>query len=51
LNLEVSTALDALGNGEVALLENTRFYPQETQNEAKFAQELAHQAFDPEVPV
>ncbi len=34
-------AVKALGEGEVALLENLRFYDQETKNEAGFAAQLA----------
>ncbi len=34
-------AVDALGEGEVVLLENLRFYDQETKNEAGFAGQLA----------
>ena len=52
LKLKVKFAEDALGNttkeitknlrpGEVLLLENLRFYPEETQGEIKFAQKLA----------
>jgi phosphoglycerate kinase len=38
---EVKTAVSALKAGEVILLENTRFYPGETQNDPEFARELA----------
>ncbi len=52
LKLKVKFAEDSLGNttkeitknlrpGEVLLLENLRFYPEETQGEIKFAQKLA----------
>jgi len=52
LKLKLKFAEDALGNttkeitknlrpGEVLLLENLRFYPEETQGEIKFAQKLA----------
>jgi 3-phosphoglycerate kinase len=37
---EVGNALDGLGGG-VVLLENSRFYPGETKNDAGFAEELA----------
>ena len=35
-------AVDALGDGEVLLLENTRFHPGEDKNELEFAEKLAH---------
>jgi len=38
---EVKTTAMALKPGEVVLLENTRFYPGETQNDPEFARELA----------
>ena len=34
-------AIDALGNGDVAVLENTRFHPGEEANDPAFARELA----------
>ncbi|NTW45446.1 MAG: phosphoglycerate kinase [Candidatus Moranbacteria bacterium] len=37
----VSAALDSLGEGEVLLLENVRFYPGEEANDEAFAKELA----------
>jgi phosphoglycerate kinase len=33
--------VDALGNGDIAVLENTRFYPGEEKNDPAFAAELA----------
>jgi phosphoglycerate kinase len=38
---EVGTALDALGEGQVLLLENVRFHAEETQNDPAFAKALA----------
>ena len=38
---EVKAAVSALKPGEVVLLENTRFYPEETSNDPGFARELA----------
>jgi phosphoglycerate kinase len=38
---EVHAAVDALGNGEVLLLENLRFHPEEEANDPAFARELA----------
>jgi len=35
------TAVQGLGNGEIALLENVRFYPEEEANDPVFAQKLA----------
>ena len=37
----VQRALAAMHNGDVLLLENVRFYTEETENDPKFAQELA----------
>ena len=37
----VATAADALGEGEVLLLENLRFHPGETQNQPEFSRALA----------
>lgn len=37
----VQSAVAALRNGEVLLLENVRFYAEETENDAAFAQQLA----------
>jgi phosphoglycerate kinase len=42
---DVDAALDALNPGDVALLENLRFEPGETENDPSFATELA-QGFD-----
>lgn len=36
-----SLVVDALKNGEIALLENTRFHKEEEQNDASFIEELA----------
>ncbi len=38
---EVKAKVDTLKDGEVALLENIRFYPEETKNNPEFAQKLA----------
>ena len=38
---EVREAIDGLDNGEVMLLENLRFYKEETDNDPQFAKELA----------
>jgi phosphoglycerate kinase len=38
---EVQAAVDALQNGEVLLLENLRYYKEETDNDADFAAKLA----------
>ena len=38
---EVKKDTDKLGNGDVLLLENVRFYPEEEKNDASFAQSLA----------
>lgn len=38
---EVRQAVDRLGEGDVLLLENLRFHPQEEDNDADFAKELA----------
>jgi phosphoglycerate kinase len=38
---DVETAVAKLGNGQVLLLENLRYYAQETDNDPKFAAELA----------
>lgn len=38
---EVKSAVDSLGYGEVLLLENTRFHPEERKNDPGFAAELA----------
>ena len=37
----VQSAVESLRNGEVLLLENVRFYADETENDAAFAQQLA----------
>jgi len=41
---EVEAAIGGLKNGQVALLENTRFYKEETKNDPDFARKLAHGA-------
>ena len=41
---EVKAAASALNNGEVLLLENVRFYKEETDNDATFAKQLAEVA-------
>jgi len=38
---EVETAVEKLKNGDVLLLENVRFHPEEERNDASFAQALA----------
>ena len=38
---EVATQVNALNNGDVALLENVRFYPEEEKNDPEFAKKLA----------
>ncbi|HIK28721.1 MAG: phosphoglycerate kinase [Oscillatoriaceae bacterium SKW80] len=40
----VAAALASLNNGQVALLENVRFYPEEEKNDPEFAQKLAANA-------
>ena len=37
----VEGAVDVLGEGEILMLENLRFYPQEEQNDPSFAEKLA----------
>jgi len=41
---EVATAVNALQNGQVALLENVRFYAGEEENDPEFAKQLAANA-------
>ncbi|KAJ8544316.1 hypothetical protein ON010_g11951 [Phytophthora cinnamomi] len=41
---EVDAGIDALQDGEIVLLENVRFYKQETKNDPEFAKQLAHGA-------
>ncbi|KAL7692806.1 putative phosphoglycerate kinase [Plasmopara halstedii] len=41
---EVDDEINALQDGEIVLLENVRFYKQETKNDSKFAKQLAHDA-------
>jgi phosphoglycerate kinase len=41
---DVSKAVDAMANGSVLVLENVRFYGEETKNEPDFAQKLAANA-------
>jgi phosphoglycerate kinase len=41
---KVETAVSRLRDGEIALLENLRFYPQEEANDPKFAQSLSRLA-------
>ncbi|MGQ9865709.1 MAG: phosphoglycerate kinase [Pseudanabaenaceae cyanobacterium] len=38
---EVAAAVNAMQNGDVVLLENVRFYPEEEKNNPEFAQKLA----------
>ncbi len=41
---EVTTKVNAMANGDVALLENLRFYKEEEANDAEFAKKLASNA-------
>ena len=41
---EVTSKIAAMANGQVALLENVRFYPEEEQNDPEFAKKLAANA-------
>ncbi len=41
---EVTSAIAAMANGQVALLENVRFYPEEEKNDPEFAKKLAANA-------
>ncbi|DBA04292.1 TPA: hypothetical protein N0F65_002054 [Lagenidium giganteum] len=41
---EVTDKINRLHDGEIVLLENVRFYKEETKNNAEFAQRLAHNA-------
>jgi len=41
---DVEAAVEKLKNGDVLLLENVRFHPEEESNDASFAQALAHLA-------
>ncbi len=41
LGFKVKEAIGAMKNGEVVLLENIRFYAEEEENDAEFAQQLA----------
>lgn len=41
---EVTKEIDAIQEGEIVLLENVRFYKQETKNDPEFAKKLAHNA-------
>ncbi|CAI5724347.1 unnamed protein product [Peronospora destructor] len=41
---QVDVAIEALKDGEIVLLENVRFYKQETKNDPEFARQLAHGA-------
>jgi phosphoglycerate kinase len=38
----VEAAVDSLGEGDILLLENLRYYPEETKNDPDFAAKLAH---------
>merc|ERR1711871_1637325 len=38
---EVKSIVDGMGDGEALLLENTRFYKEETKNDAAFVEKLA----------
>jgi phosphoglycerate kinase len=40
----VKTAVSAMKNGDVVLLENVRFYPEEEKNDKAFAEKLAANA-------
>ncbi|MCL2492325.1 MAG: phosphoglycerate kinase, partial [Coriobacteriia bacterium] len=39
--LEVREAIDAMNDGDIVMLENIRFYPQEKNNDLEFARKLA----------
>ena len=39
---EIEKSAETLSNGDVLLLENVRFHPEEEENDASFAQALAH---------
>eukprot|EP01037_Dinobryon_pediforme_P006675 gene6675-6745_t len=41
VGVQASQVIDRLGNGDVAVLENTRFYPGEEDNDPEFAAQLA----------
>ena len=41
IGAEVSSIVDGMADGDVTLLENTRFHPEETQNEPEFVKKLA----------
>lgn len=41
---EVTAKINAMGNGQVALLENLRFHSEETSNDPEFAKQLASNA-------
>jgi phosphoglycerate kinase len=41
---EVASQIAAMSNGQVALLENVRFYPEEEKNDPEFAKKLAANA-------
>lgn len=41
---EVASKIGAMANGQVALLENVRFYPEEEKNDPEFAKKLAANA-------
>lgn len=38
---EVQAAVDAMGDGDILMLENLRFHPQEEKNDAEFSRQLA----------
>lgn len=44
IGVSVGAALSKMENGDVALLENVRFYPEEEKNDAAFAEKLAANA-------
>ncbi|RLN89331.1 hypothetical protein BBJ28_00019181 [Nothophytophthora sp. Chile5] len=44
IGAEVDAGIEELADGEIVLLENVRFYKQETKNDPKFAKQLAHGA-------
>lgn len=41
----VEAAVKDLKNGELLLLENVRFYPEEEKNESNFAKEVSHRQY------
>ena len=44
IGVSVGAALDSMADGDIALLENVRFYPEEEKNDAAFSKKLAANA-------